>query len=155
MKTVEQMPDLGENEGMKKSFAALLLILLVSVCGVSASEIRIVMPQNRSGSMMLPVDSVIGQLADEDSDAAVRSLASALKQEYSFEWTQEHISEEFRASLVKLFGTWFSENLPVAGALFSVPYVNGNGTVGVNVRIGTVCMAFLLDGNQIVSMRLL
>ena len=96
---------------------------------------------------------MIGQLSEENSDASVQSLASALRQEYSFGWTQEHIAEEFRASLVKLFGAWFSETLPVNSVLFSVPYVNSDGTVGVNVRIGQVCMAFLLSGNQIVSMR--
>ena len=154
MKTVEQTGDLGENEGMKKGFLAVLIILF-AISALCAAEVRIVMPQNRSDSFMLPVDAVIGQVAEEDSDPAVRNLASALRQEYSFEWTQEHIVEEYRASLVKLFGSWFSENLPVTGILFSVPYVNSDGTVGVNARIGQVCMAFLLEGNQIVSMRLL
>ena len=154
MKTVEQTGDLGENGGMKRGFLAVLLIL-IAFSPLFAEEVRIVMPQNRSDSLMLPVDAVIGQIADESSDEAVRKLASALREEYSFEWTQVHIAEEYRASLVKLFGTWFSENLPVSTVLFSVPYVNGDGTVGVNVRIGQVCMAFLLEGNQIVSLRLL
>ena len=152
MKTVEQTGDLGENEGMKKGFLAVLMILL-ALSPLFAGEVRVAMPQNRSGSPMLPVDTVIGQVADENSDGAVRKLASALREEYSFEWTQTHIAEEYRASLVKLFGSWFSETLPVSNVLFSVPYVNSDGTVGVNVRIGQVCMAFLLSGNQIVSMR--
>ena len=152
MKTVEQTGDLGENEGMKKGFLAVLMILL-ALSPLFAGEVRVAMPQNRSGSPMLPVDTVIGQVADENSDEAVRKLASALREEYSFGWTQTHISEEYRASLVKLFGSWFSETLPVSNVLFSVPYVNSDGTVGVNVRIGQVCMAFLLSGNQIVSMR--
>ena len=143
---------MGENEGMKKGFLAVLMILL-ALSPLFAGEVRVAMPQNRSGSPMLPVDTVIGQVADENSDEAVRKLASALREEYSFGWTQTHISEEYRASLVKLFGSWFSETLPVSNVLFSVPYVNSDGTVGVNVRIGQVCMAFLLSGNQIVSMR--
>ena len=152
MKTVEQTGDLGENGAMKKRLLAVLLILL-AFFPLFAGEVRIAMPQNRSGSPMLPVDAVIGQIAEEDSDEAVRKLASALREEYSFEWTQAHIAEEYRASLIKLFGAWFSETLPVSTVLFSVPHVNSDGTVGVNVRIGQVCMAFLLSGNQIVSMR--
>ena len=152
MKTVEQTGDLGENEGMKKGFLAVLMILL-ALSPLFAGEVRVAMPQNRSGSPMLPADAVIGQIADENSDEAVRKLASALREEYSFEWTQAHIAEEYRASLIKLFGAWFSETLPVSTVLFSVPHVNSDGTVGVNVRIGQVCMAFLLSGNQIVSMR--
>ena len=128
-----------------------MIILVISP--LFAEEVRVVMPQNRSGSPMLPLDTVIGQVADENSDEAVRELASSLREEYSFEWTQTHLAEEYRASLVKLFGAWFSETLPVNSVLFSVPYVNSDGTVGVNVRIGLVCMAFLLSGNQIVSMR--
>ena len=143
---------MGENGDMKRGFLAVLMIILV-ISPLFAEEVRVVMPQNRSGSPMLPVDTVIGQVADENSDEAVRELASSLREEYSFEWTQTHIAEEYRASLVKLFGAWFSETLPVNSVLFSVPYVNSDGTVGVNVRIGQVCMAFLLSGNQIVSMR--
>ena len=154
MKTVEQTGDLGENGGMKKGFLAILMFLF-AIFTLCAAEVRIVMPQNRSGSPMLPVDSVIGQIAEEDRDDAVRTLALALRQEYSFEWTEQHIAEEYRTSLVKLFGSWLSENLPATQILFSVPYVNSDGTVGVNARIGQDCMAFLLDGNQIVSMRLL
>ena len=128
-------------------------MILLALSPLFAGEVRVAMPQNRSGSPILPVDAVIGQIADENSDEAVMKLASALREEYSFDWTQEHIAEDYRASLVKLFGSWFSETLPVSTVLFSVPYVNSDGTVGVNVRIGQVCMAFLLSGDQIVSMR--
>ena len=140
---------------MKKALLTAVLILLIVFPALYADEVRVVFPKNRSESPMLPVDSVIGQLADENSDASVYSLALALREEYSFGWTETHIAEQYRSSLVKLFGTWFSENLPVSEALFSAPYLNNDGTVGVNVRIGTSCMTFLLDGNQIVSMRLL
>ena len=140
---------------MKKALLTAVLILLIVFPALYADEVRVVFAKNRSESPMLPVDSVIGQLADENSDASVYSLALALREEYSFEWTETHIAEQYRSSLVKLFGTWFSENLPVSEALFSAPYLNNDGTVGVNVRFGTSCMTFLLDGNQIVSMRLL
>ena len=156
MKTVEQMPFLGENGVMmKRKVLASVLVLLIALGVLSAAEVRVEFPRNHSDSVMLPVDAVIGQTADRDSDGVLQSLALALKEEYSFEWTQNHIAEQSRASLVRLFGTWFSENLPADTVLFSVPLVNADGTVGVNVRIGSSCMAFLLQGNMIVSMRLL
>lgn len=155
MKTVEQNGVLGENDGMKRCFLTAVLLILLSVFCLYAAEIRVDLPQNRSGNMLLPVDSVLGQLSDGNSNEAVSALAQAMKEGYSFEWTQAHIAEEFRASLVRLFGDWFSENLPVSGALFSLPVVNADGTVGVNVRVGSSCMAFLLEVNLIVSMRLL
>ena len=132
------------------------MILALAFGVLYADEVRVEFPKKHDDrTSVLPVDSVIGQIADESSDSTVHALAMALKEEYSFEWTQNHIAEESRASLVKLFGTWFSENLPSGQALFSVPHINGDGTVGVNVRIGSSCMAFLLQENMIVSMRLL
>lgn len=133
----------------------MVILVLLFVSGLCAAEIRVDLPKNRSGNIFLPVDSVLGQLSDADSDQAVSVLTSALREEYSFGWTEAHISEQYRASLVRLFGDWFSENLPASAALFSVPVQNADGTVGVNVRIGDSCMAFLLNDNQIVSMRLL
>ena len=130
-------------------------MILLAVSCIYAAEIRVDLPQNRSENMLLPTDSVLGQLADETSYEAVSALAQAMREDYSFEWTEAHIAEQYRASLVRLFGDWFSENLPVSGALFSLPVVNADGTVGVNVRVGSSCMAFLLEGNLIVSMRLL
>ena len=130
-------------------------MILLALSGLYADGIRVDLPQNRSGNMIMPVDAVIGQTADRDVNEDVRKLSLALSEEYSFEWTQEHIAEQARASLVKLFGSWFSENLPVPEVLFSLPYVNADGTVGVNARVGSTCMAFLLEGGQIVSIRLL
>ena len=146
---------MGENEVMKKRKVLACVLILVLAFGALFAEVRVEFPGMHDRTSVLPVDAVIGQIADESSDAAVHSLALALKEEYSFEWTQNHIAEESRASLVRLFGPWFSENLPCGAALFSVPYMNGDGTVGVNVRIGSSCMAFLLEESMIVSMRLL
>ena len=127
--------------------------MLVS-CLLFGAEIRVSFPSAHTGNVILPVDSEIGQLADEGLHEAVVVLATALREEYSFEWTESHIHESVRASLVKLFGSWFSENLPVSSVLFSAPHENPDGTVGVNVRIGESCVSFLLEGNQIISMRL-
>ena len=139
----------------KRKVLACTLILVLVVGALFADEVRVEFPKLHDRTYILPLDSVIGQIADESSDACVHALALALNEEYSFDWTQNHIAEESRASLVKLFGSWFSENLPSGEALFSAPHVNGDGSVGVNVRIGSSCMAFLLQGNMIVSMRLL
>lgn len=140
---------------MKKSFLIAVLLILFAVAGLYADEIRVELPQNRSGNPIMPVDSVIGQTADWSVNENVQELYKAFREEYSFEWTRKHIAEEARASLVKLFGSWLSEKLPVSDAMFSIPYVNADGTVGVNVRVGSACLAVLLAGNQIVSMRLL
>ena len=140
---------------MKKSFLAAVLMILFALAGLYADEIRVELPQNRTGNLIMPVDSVIGQTADRNVNENVQELYKAFREEYSFEWTEKHIAEEARASLVKLFGSWLSENLPIGDALFSLPYVNADGTVGVNVRVGSSCLAILLSGNQIVSMRLL
>ncbi len=139
----------------KRKVLACALILVLAFGALFADEVRIEFPKLHDRTCILPLDSVIGQIADVSSDSTVHVLALALQEEYSFEWTQNHIAEESRASLVKLFGSWFSEHLPSGEALFSMPHVNGDGTVGVNVRIGSSCMAFLLQENMIVSMRLL
>lgn len=144
---------MGENKAVKKRFSAILILMFVS-CLLFAAEIRVAFPAAHIGNVILPVDSEIGQLAEEDSHEAVAVLAAALREEYSFEWTETHIHESVRASLVKLFGSWFSENLPASAILFSVPHENPDGTVGVNVRIGESCVSFILEGNQIISMRL-
>ncbi len=134
-------------------FAVLMLILVSSI--LPAAEIRSALPALHCSSVILPSDSVLGQIGDDDSCEAVSLLAKAFREPYSFEWTETYLHESVRSSLVKLFGSWFSENLPSEEMIFSVPYFNADGTVGVNVRFLQSCVAFLLDGPQIVSMRII
>ena len=134
-------------------FAVLMLILVSSI--LPAAEIRSALPALHGSSVNLPSDSVLGQIGDDDSCDAVSLLAKAFREPYSFEWTETYLHESVRSSLVKLFGSWFSENLPSEEMIFSVPYFNADGTVGVNVRFLQSCVAFLLDGPQIVSMRII
>ena len=133
-------------------FAVLMLILVSSI--LPAAEIRSALPALHGSTAILPSDSVLGQVGDDDSCEAVSLLAKAFREPYSFEWTETYLHESVRSSLVKLFGSWFSENLPSEEMIFSVPYFNADGTVGVNVRFLQSCVAFLLDGPQIVSMRI-
>ena len=134
-------------------FAVLMLILVSSI--LPAAEIRSALPALHGSSVNLPSDSVLGQIGDDDSCEAVSLLAKAFREPYSFEWTETYLHESVRSSLVKLFGSWFSENLPSEEMIISVPYFNADGTVGVNVRFLQSCVAFLLDGPQIVSMRII
>ena len=134
-------------------FAVLMLILVSSI--LPAAEIRSALPALHGSTTILPSDSVLGQIGDDDSCEAVSLLAKAFREPYSFEWTETYLHESVRSSLVKLFGSWFSENLPSEEMIFSVPYFNADGTVGVNVRFLQSCVAFLLDGPQIVSMRII
>ncbi len=145
-----------DNRGMKKRRAvvAVLMLILVSVF-LPAAEIRSALPALHGSSVILPSDSVLGQVGDDDSCDSVSLLAKAFREPYSFEWTETYLHESVRSSLVKLFGSWFSENLPSEEPVFSVPYYNADGTVGVNVRFTFSCVAFILDGSQIVSMRIL
>ena len=145
-----------DNRGMKKrrTVVAVLLLILVSVF-LPAAEIRSALPALHGSTAILPSDSVLGQVGDDDSCDAVSLLAKAFKEPYSFEWTETYLHESVRSSLVKLFGSWFSENLPSEEMIFSVPYFNADGTVGVNVRFTFSCVAFILDGSQIVSMRII
>lgn len=137
----------------RTAVAVLMLILVSSILG--AAEIRSALPALHGTVAILPSDSVLGQLGDDDSCEAVSLLARAFREPYSFEWTETYLHESVRSSLVKLFGSWFSENLPGEEMVFSVPYFNADGTVGVNVRFPFSCVAFILDGAQIVSMRII
>ena len=137
----------------RTAVAVLMLILVSSIVG--AAEIRSALPALHGTAAILPSDSVLGQLGDDDSCEAVSLLAKAFREPYSFEWTETYLHESVRSSLVKLFGSWFSENLPGEEMVFSVPYFNADGTVGVNVRFPFSCVAFILDGAQIVSMRII
>ena len=138
----------------RRTVVAVLLLILVSVF-LPAAEIRSALPALHGSTAILPSDSVLGQVGDDDSCDAVSILAKAFKEPYSFEWTETYLHESVRSSLVKLFGSWFSENLPSQEMIFSVPYFNADGTVGVNVRFTFSCVAFILDGSQIVSMRII
>ena len=138
----------------RRTVVAVLLLILVSVF-LPAAEIRSALPALHGSTAILPSDSVLGQVGDDDSCDAVSILAKAFKEPYSFEWTETYLHESVRSSLVKLFGSWFSENLPSEEMVFSVPYYNADGTVGVNVRFLQSCVAFILDGSQIVSMRII
>ena len=138
----------------KQATAALLMLILVSSI-LPAAEIRTALPARHTSSVILPSDPVLGQTGDDDSCDEVRVLAKALREPYSFEWTETNLHESVRSSLVKLFGSWFSENLPCREIVFSVPYSNADGTTGVNVRFPSSCVSFILDGTQIISMRII
>ena len=138
----------------RRTVVAVLMLILVSSI-LPAAEIRSALPALHGSTAILPSDSVLGQVGDDDSCDAVSLLAKAFKEPYSFEWTETYLHESVRSSLVKLFGSWFSENLPGEEMVFSVPYYNADGTVGVNVRFLQSCVAFILDGSQIVSMRII
>ena len=141
---------------MKKRRAIVAVLMLILVSSIlPAAEIRSALPALHGSTAILPSDSVLGQVGDDDSCDAVSLLAKAFKEPYSFEWTETYLHESVRSSLVKLFGSWFSENLPGEEMVFSVPYYNADGTVGVNVRFLQSCVAFILDGSQIVSMRII
>ena len=145
-----------DNRGMKKRRATAFVLMLVLVSSIlPAAEIRTALPALHGSAVILPSDPVVGQIGDDDSCEAVGILAKALRSPYSFEWTETYLHESVRSSLVKLFGSWFSENLPGEEMVFSVPYFNADGTVGVNVRFPFSCVAFILDGAQIVSMRII
>ncbi|MBR1583461.1 MAG: hypothetical protein IJ663_06925 [Spirochaetales bacterium] len=141
---------------MKKRRAIVAVLMLILVSSIlPAAEIRSALPALHGSTAILPSDSVLGQIGDDDSCEAVSLLAKAFREPYSFEWTETYLHESVRSSLVKLFGSWFSENLPSQEMIFSVPYFNADGTVGVNVRFTLSCVAFILDGSQIVSMRII
>ncbi len=137
-----------------KKFVAFALLLFVLCVPTFSSSVRSYLPSNVKVAN-LPVDSVIGKLAEPDSSETHELLQRALKSEYSFEWTETYLREDVRQSLVSLFGPWFSENLPAAEVLLSVSHSNSDGSVGLNARVGSSCMSFIIDGGFIVSMKLL
>ncbi len=138
---------------MKKIIVLALLFILLCAPAFSSS-VREYLPSNVKVST-LPVDSVIGQLADPDSSEAHELLGRALASEYSFEWTETYIREDVRQSLVSLFGSWLSEHLQAGQILLSISHTNSDGSVGLNARVGDSCMSFIIDGGFIVSMKLI
>ncbi len=138
---------------MKKlsALALVLIFLSLSVFGAEGS-VRAFFPSTRTVGR-LPVDSTIGQTAQPDSSDVHDLVSRALASEYSFEWTETFLHPDVRGSLVSLFGTWLSENLPASEPLLSVSHRNSDGSFGLNVRVGDSCMAFIVDGDFIVSMK--
>ncbi len=140
---------------MRKTAVLSILLLLVASFSLYANDsVRTYFPflSKEATSLVLPVDSVIGQTAGSDSSETHLLLKKALGESYSYEWTQTYLAEETRASLVQLFGTWLSENLGKGGAIFSTLHRNQDGSVGINVRLNGSCMAFVLSEGRIVSM---
>ena len=134
----------------------LFIIILAALLPLSAAQqqsVRTYLPSLASEQGMLPVDDVIGQTAAPDCDDAHSALYGALGEEYSFEWTQTHIAQPVRPALVRLFDSWFSANLPCRGILMSVSHSNADGSVGINIRCGESCMAFVMSDGMIVSMK--
>ncbi len=146
----------GKMVTVKKTVVLAMIILSLSAPAfcADATSVRIGLPA-ASKTSLLPVDSVIGQVVQPDSSDVHVLLHKALTAEYGFEWTETYLREDVRPSLVSLFGSWFAENLPAKEMLMSASHANSDGSVGLNVRVGSSCMSFILEGGQIVSMRAL
>ena len=143
-------------ELMGKKTLVMSILILAAAMSLSAADVQSVrtyLPSLASEQGMLPVDDVIGQTAGPDCDDAHKALYSALGEDYSFEWTQSRIAQPVRAALVKLFDSWFSSHLPCSGIMMSVSHANADGSVGINVRCGESCMAFVMSEGMIVSMK--
>lgn len=115
-------------------------------------SVRTALPA-KTGTPMLPKDVKIGQVVSYTESPDHETLNKMLREEYSFEWTESHIAEQERPTLVKLFGSWLSQNLPATNFLMSKMSINQDGSVVINVRIGNSCMAFVLKDSMIVSMK--
>ena len=148
-----QKPSLGENGGMKKICAAIILIsVALCLCAADKPAVRTALPSKASAGI-LPVDRVIGQTCPSSETQTHQVLSGMLAEQYSFEWTESHIAQEVRQPLVRLFGNWLSEHLGSSDVLMSVANENSDGSCGINVRLGGGCMAFVLKDGLIVSMR--
>ena len=144
----------GKMEVMGKRVLLFMIILAAALPLYAAQQsVRTFLPSLSSGQGLLPVDDVIGQTAAPDCDDAHRALSAALGEDYSFEWTQSHVAQPVRAALVRLFDGWFSTHLPCRGILMSVSHANADGSVGINIRCGESCMAFVMSDGMIVSMK--
>ena len=142
---------------MKGKRIILLFMILIAAAMplycAGEKPVRTYLPAMASQRGMLPVDNVIGPVAEPDCDDAHAALYSALTEGYSFEWTQTYIAEPVRAALVKLFDSWFSTHLPCSGILMSVSHENADGSIGINVRTDGSCVAFVMSDGMIVSMK--
>ncbi len=141
-------------EGKRTAVTLLLAVLVIlPLCAATQSSVRTSLPANATWTGVLPVDSSIGQTAEPDSDEAHSVLYAALREEYSFDWTETHIAEDVRAALVRLFDKWLSTHLPCTDILMSVSRSNADGSTSITVRTGDSCMSFVLSDGLIVSMR--
>jgi len=131
----------------------MVLIVLIPLCAAGSQSARTSLPKNATEAGILPVDSSIGQTAEPDSDEAHAILYAALREEYSFDWTETHLAEPVRAALVRLFDQWLSTHLPCGEILMSVSRSSADGSTAITVRTGDSCMSFVLSGGLIVSMR--
>ncbi len=138
---------------MKKYIAIALLFVVLCVPAFSAS-VRSYLP-SKTRVASLPLDSVIGQVAERDSSTSHELVYKALSEEYSFQWAETYLREDVRQSLISLFGSWLSEHLPAEDVLLSVSHGNSDGSVGLNARVGGSCMSFIVEGDLIVSMKLI
>ncbi len=136
---------------------ALCILILVSVlaCAFAADNesVRTFFPANASPKAVFPIDAVIGQTCPVDASEDHGKLFAMLTEPYSFEWTQSHLSENERAALVQIFGSWLSANLGQGEVLMSVASKNAEGSVGISVRKNGSCMAFVLKDDLIIAMR--
>ncbi len=142
-----------ENCRMKRLVTALMLLSLALCAFASDGGVRTVLPSLAGERPQLPIDTEIGQLGNFRDTREHEVLTGMLFEPYSFEWTERHLAQESREALVRLFGTWMSENLPASEMLISESRVNEDGSTVINVRLHGTCMAFVLRDGVIVSMK--
>ncbi len=139
---------------MRKALLVSVLMLL-AFCAFAADPtgVRTYFPSKATFSEILPYDEVLGQTCSATSSSEHQILLRMLQESYSFEWTQTHIRESERSAIVRLFGSWLSENLGSTDVLMSVSRRNEDGSFSISVRVNGHCMAFVLLDALVVSMK--
>lgn len=140
-----------------RKFLLCLAMLILSLCAFAADSenVRVYFPSKATDRAVFPVDAVIGQTCSASESAEHQILYDMLVEPYTFEWTESHIREQERSALVKLFGSWLSENLGSSDILLSTSLRNSDSSVTISVRVNGSCMAFVLKDGLVISMKAL
>ena len=132
-----------------------VLILMLCAFAADSENVRVFFPAKVTDRPLFPVDAVIGQTCSVSESDEHQILYEMLLEPYTFEWTQSHIREQERSALVKLFGSWLSDNLGSSDVLMSTSLRNSDKSVTISVRVNGSCMAFVLKDGLVISMKAL
>ena len=137
-----------------KKILILFSLLLIPALGFSANS-RISLPALGSEEKsVLPVDSVMGQIAQPNETVFHSFLAEVIYSEFGYQWLETYVEPNSKAAIAELFTQFLSENLPASNFVMSALSQNGDGSVSISVRINSTVIDFVVDGSYIVAMSL-
>lgn len=135
-----------------KKIVTFVFLLVTCLYAFADSSARVYFPSLAS-EPVYPLECDLGQTVPQNKTAAHELLAKALKEPYSFDWSEQYLAPQFKKILTTLYSSTLSEILPANDFMFSRANKNADNSVSISVKFMNTdtIISFVILENQIIG----